>query len=482
VSDEILRARVELLQANVARVGAVMDWLDSRREDLTSISKAGEDREIWDELAEIKRRVQDVDRQVSARMGAEWDEVRTALQPVPVSIGRIEGRLRKLRELGSSVRMRARDLRGTPSERQLGLLARTCSSRLQDVVKALDGTAGEERQPSAISWGLYRTAAQQCRTLFDEYVELLGGLALRDAGFDADLCRIADEVVKVLETNSQLLTIPSGSERQGESPAHLIRIGFPDWSIWALPLVAHEFGHIFLHEALSRDFDDDKVDATKRLCMADAFATLTLGPAFAAAAFLMRLEPSSCTTADPLVARRAATIRASLVKLDELHPTVLPLGELTGTLAQHWSDSVVAAAEAGQPGAAFDDTGAGEVVELVHDTLLPGIVFPVKEWNTIEDWSDALGTGGRIERLGAPDLRFALNAAWVARLGGNGDLVGLGEAALVLCKELLDPVATAGEGSQGNVVRERSTSEAPPPLTPDPLKGTAAFGAGRPDD
>ena len=364
-----------------------MDWLDQQRSEITSISKAGEDQGIWLELGDIKQRVQEVDRQISSKVGPEWDQVRGSLQSVPGSIARIEERLRSLRELGSTVRMRARDLRGTPSERELGRLARRCGTTLQAVAKALDGTPETEPQPSASCWGLYRSAEQLCRTLFAEYVELLGGLALRDAGFDADLCHIADELVKVLETGSQLLTIPAGSERQGESPAQLIRIGFPDWSIWALPLVAHEFGHIFLRAELGRDFDDDSVDAASRLCMADAFATLTLGPAFAASAFLMRLEPSSCTTTDPLVARRAAAIRASLAKLDALDPAVRPLAGLTRDLAQHWSDSVAAAVDPAHAGAAFDDTGADDLVELVYDALPAGMSLPVKEWGTIEDWS-----------------------------------------------------------------------------------------------
>ena len=305
----------------MARVDAVMDWLDQQRSEITSISKAGEDQGIWLELGATsssgcKRSIARSARR-SGRVGPGegFAPIRAGLHR-----GKIEERLRSPRELGSTVRMRARDLRGTPSERELGRLARRCGTTLQAVAKALDGTPETEPQPSASCWGLYRSVEQLCRTLFAEYVELLGGLALRDAGFDADLCHIADELVKVLETGSQLLTIPAGSERQGESPAQLIRIGFPDWSIWALPLVAHEFGHIFLRAELGRDFDDDSVDAASRLCMADAFATLTLGPAFAASAFLMRLEPSSCTTTDPLVARRAAVIRAALAKLDALGP------------------------------------------------------------------------------------------------------------------------------------------------------------------
>ena len=52
--------------------------------------------------------------------------------------------------------------------------------------------------------------------------------------------------------------------------AQLIRLGFPEWSIWSLPLVAREFGHVFARkrERVRADMTEamDQGVATERNC------------------------------------------------------------------------------------------------------------------------------------------------------------------------------------------------------------------------
>lgn len=155
--------------------------------------------------------------------------------------------------------------------------------------------------------------------IFSEYVNFLGGLALRDTGFDENVCRIADELIKdcgqLGYTEWKSLTIPSW---QGAlTLARIIRMGFPEWTIWALPLTAHELGQVIMTDrnirrintyltqevnllgddvAAQRDdpiSDEERKVLTGRVqvCLSDAFAAYAMGPAYACALLLLRLNP-----------------------------------------------------------------------------------------------------------------------------------------------------------------------------------------------
>ena len=93
----------------------------------------------------------------------------------------------------------------------------------------------------------------------------------------------------------------------------LVRLRCCEWTIWTLPLVAHEFGHIVIEEskeisnrietisqahllALQEAFGPGaKTEPLPRAeleeYLADAYATYVMGPAFACAAILLRLNP-----------------------------------------------------------------------------------------------------------------------------------------------------------------------------------------------
>ena len=97
--------------------------------------------------------------------------------------------------------------------------------------------------------------------------------------------------------------------------ARLIRIGFPEWTVWMVPLAAGELGFIFADRY--RDLDTEVIAAAfadvltgragpdgsegepaideeeLRAWVADAFATCVTGPAYVWAAMLLRADPTS---------------------------------------------------------------------------------------------------------------------------------------------------------------------------------------------
>jgi hypothetical protein len=142
------------------------------------------------------------------------------------------------------------------------------------------------------------TAGEKNQLIFSDYVDFLSGLALRDKGWDNSICQIADELIANLLQAKMWdpLTIPSS--HGAVTLAKIIRMGFPEWTIWGLPLAAHELGlvAVSVDDTLGSYIDDQAGDDEElrrqmQVCLADAFATCTMGPAYACAALLLRFNP-----------------------------------------------------------------------------------------------------------------------------------------------------------------------------------------------
>ena len=160
--------------------------------------------------------------------------------------------------------------------------------------------------------------------MFGEYVDLLRGIALRDADFDDNFFEIAERLPALWDRIKgwgpwASLAIPARVERNASTVAYVLRIGFPEWTMWALPLVQHEFGHIVVEAALKGDeavlpSAESHVDAHRLAAtlLADAAATYVTGPSYACAVLLMRLDPVRATRwrrgARPPGRRRAGSV------------------------------------------------------------------------------------------------------------------------------------------------------------------------------
>jgi hypothetical protein len=139
--------------------------------------------------------------------------------------------------------------------------------------------------------------------LFGEYVDFLGGWALRNTGVAHDVCAIADDLIQRFYWvgSGELwhsMAVPARRDATAWTLARIIRLGFPEWTVWAVPLSAHEFGRVVLRlNASLRDdylqqWEDERDRRRLETCLADAFATYAIGPAYAYASLLLRLEPS----------------------------------------------------------------------------------------------------------------------------------------------------------------------------------------------
>lgn len=121
-------------------------------------------------------------------------------------------------------------------------------------------------------WSRYFQIYERSLEIFRENLELLGGLALRDRIQEEYACRFADELISEcaeLVGKPTSFAIPATEDTTEDTLASTLRrvarVTFPDWHLWALPLVAHEYGEVVVRETIlfSRFVDELAQEASK---------------------------------------------------------------------------------------------------------------------------------------------------------------------------------------------------------------------------
>ncbi len=234
-------------------------------------------------------------------------------------------------------------------------------------------------------WGKLAGLDEGARPVQREALEFLGGLLVHEKKLDHEpvsltgveeggpsICDLADEMLRgyVRRTgiNWKARTV-LGKNPFLVTDTEVVRIRFPDWSLWNLPLMAHEFGHLaalatpaFLeYQSLEsgqiteghprpETVRKDAYLLTRRRHLdelfADIFATYTLGPAFICNVILFHLNPSEAYLprgAHPSHQERFQIILQTLREMNEKVRQVYDLEPYTMLLAklnQGWNETV----------------------------------------------------------------------------------------------------------------------------------------------
>jgi hypothetical protein len=297
-----------------------------------------------------------------------------------------------------------------------------------------------EEQGRTLSEANYWDRRDKCDELFSEYVDYLRGVALRSTGLGdehgsiADLFFLADSLPATWNRPGGVtwksLAVPSRVEQNRSTGASVLRIGYPEWTIWALPLLQHEFAHVVIKKNQATLTVTTRAD---RAMLADALAGLVTGPAYACAELLLRLDPAAVGKGQRDPALRSAVILETL-RVCAAAAGDAALAHLAERLREEWRDAVVDAK--GDPealAAALANPDVAAVIERAARFLgfgeLTGDQLPVwaKRWATVVTWSQNLaadppvtpdvsaiaGTNGDVSAINA----LVLDAAWLARVG-----------------------------------------------------------------
>lgn len=340
------------------------------------------------------------------------------------------------------------------------------------------------------AWRHYAEVYEQCQKFFGECLEVIGGLALRGSGLEEErLYQVADELMTTCTVESTRMfaslspTVPALPETLIKTMARIIGLRFPEWTIWTLPFTAHELGHVVMCEDKElQGFVVRQVEAwtngsTKKRAenhlqefLADAFATYTMGPAYACAVILLRFNPSAAHLDDdehPGDAKRAYVVRTMLRKMNDQAGLDSPYDDVLERLTSAWQATLASAGqphELGAPDAQRLDKLIDAVWMEFDEWLRDTAIYPHSEkdygWVIAEKWSRTwhrqLEEGQRLDIQEVSKnnkLRDVLNAAWLCRLDyvnkleeESEKIEQIAEAAHRLCEEIRKKRAAPSPG------------------------------------
>ena len=296
-------------------------------------------------------------------------------------------------------------------------------------------------QSLALAWNVFRQNRKDCNELLNECFGFLEGALLRSSGLDLGICKIADAIVDRLSdyTYPWNRFVIVAEESFFADMTEIIRLQFPEFTIWNLPIIGHEFGHFVgrqLRNSIKPDLFKMIVNAEGKRDLnsqdetflyeqfADLFATYALGPAFACTSLFLAFKPAKDTDGreHPSDAKRAYFILQTLERMNGKED-LSPYRNIIERLSESWQKNQEAA---GVITPLLPETISmlqGRLNHLYHalDENLLGVKYSADGWHQICVLADGFlekSVGELVEELvthenALPDI---LNIAWVCRI------------------------------------------------------------------
>lgn len=313
------------------------------------------------------------------------------------------------------------------------------TKELRRELQQLAGHLDPSGNPEDLEWGWrgYGVLQERTSVLFGECMQLVGGFAIRREGLDQRVCELADKLLEqcsVIGGNRpyRFITVPAGGDLPPVSRVRgALPIRVPDWTVWTLPLVLHEFaGEVINEEPSWRSFLDGWVDTAgegQRLarpqlmaCLADALATWIGGPAYACATLLLTFAPDQ----GAWVGERARVILGTLALQERGAPAQTRIEEMRAawdSALQHLSDARAVAEEV--------DAALATITDSLPRLVPPYAAYTGRDWaesdRIAREWTDRIQAGIPLDlQASTSSIRNLLNAAWLCRLTGGEDAAG----------------------------------------------------------
>ena len=354
---------------------------------------------------------------------------------------------------------------------QVSLEAQTILFAIDDFEEALDNGMDPD-----MAWKRYRTLRDRAQRACRDCFELVGGFALREKLLESDDAdRLLDrrvtavtEAIALVCRNAYddlqgMLAMPAPTDAVSRTMARIVRARFPDWTVWTLPAAAYEYAHAVLSEippiqdaiatecrhrvrgeglterSLKGKRRAEQLQAQLVMLYADAFAARVMGPAYASAMIVLRLDPlRSETNATPSDRDRAATI---LEVIHRAYPasaggavgaqTDAPWRFVRAKVTPLWADLCTNTGTTASKKAANGDTADARAEGFVkrnwralRDGIMPAALYPYSAFES-ECWQCAIALADhwkkqlKDEPSEEPEIRGfrdILNAAWICRV------------------------------------------------------------------
>ncbi len=450
MSHEMLRGRLDQLRRSIREVESLVDMLEGSRKAVRDTKQAV-----------ATARLQAADLIGATSLGPLTDMVKELRQrQTDYDLGTVD-RVLKLLD-GLSIGLPALDATLAQASRDLDRLVHryvpfgelkqrisSTTTNLQNQISALekkfeaDGTAPFE---------LWREYSQEvlpvANVLFSEYIDLLGGVSIRDRGLSIgaleqvcrldELCKMADlhasnELRQCIDWADAMFTVPS-RDPAGHVPSWpVMRLGFAQWSIWGLPLEGHEFGKVVTGQPNGR-LDKWKEELAAfdayglRLLVADVIGAWAEGPAYACALCLLSLDPrdgvgqeqQKVTAADRALLVELCLTNQIVAETPMLTPEAVDIGhgylEFVQQVMTRWRTALHGTETARSTSELL--LGLYERVRRDFRLQRP---FGVDDWDRAK-YAWKLLQSGQVIPVDPPvGIRHLLNAAWYARCSEQVD-------------------------------------------------------------
>lgn len=336
---------------------------------------------------------------------------------------------------------------------------------------SLDGELSDE-------WKGLEECSNNCSDLFREYLAYFEGAMLRSSPLDSnEICQVADALLYHLSYWSDVkwdrFTIMAAEGESFAEMTEIIRVRFPEFNIWRLPLVAHEFGHYAMSRisydkqypfrdiargAIVReeeDFDPEKQAERKKKShlqeiFSDVFATYVIGPAYASTMILLSLNPRdnlACVDGitHPSHNKRVYCILKMLEEMSRQHKEY---SGIIGYLKEIWQMNLESVGYSALSNELEKD--CGKAVDRCNEVLTKTLSeVKYNGWMRTEDLMEELNP----KRESSPELNRectlpdVMNAAWRCRIkyanqngkGENSIMVKkINNLALDLCRKVIE--------------------------------------------
>ncbi len=287
-----------------------------------------------------------------------------------------------------------------------------------------------------------------------EVLDFLGGVLVRRQGLDQGVCAVAEALLCEFAVRTGVNWASRavlGRNPLFSEPTGMIRLRFPDWDIWNLPLLAHEFGHVTalatpaFRDLLARELavatqghpDAANWTETERQAyssererhlhefFADSFAVYCLGPAFVYDVGLLQFNPVAAHFPrgdHPTHAERMIVILRVLERMNQEEAVDAydagPYAAVLARMRDWWQEAMSAPSDEFRQTAQFLKLKATDLAGKIHDLLdryyRLGAQYRAEEWSRAEAEASRLLQGDL--DLTQRNLRELLNLGWAARV------------------------------------------------------------------
>ncbi|WP_157245823.1 hypothetical protein [Nonomuraea typhae] len=410
---EILATRLTYLEAAMKYIDETLNEVLVRRTWLHEV--LGREQEAIDELARIGTTV----REELKRDRGEFSELKSDV--LKTSLRVLDDRIKQAKAASDEVRTLVEPAKFDQQDAHEKALRVECG-KLRGEVRKLRARMDRGDDLHGI-WQSYSTAiVDAAERIYDDYVAFIAGLAMRDANIAKDVSAASDLLLTKIPGQDRALTVPARSVAC--NLPGLVRMGFPEWTVWGVPLVGREAGTSFFQhsEAMAvRQLLDPPLEPEEELLAADAVAAYIIGPAYARAMFTLRLRPDAPEAETPSDLQRAEVILAVL-ELCSHKDGQSRFPDHVAELAALWDKLLEEFHLSPRP------ESRPPLAEKIFDALVTARIRGIRaiSWEDVQTCAKQLRTGGRLPPLEKPSdlVVILLNAGWIARKDLKPDSVG----------------------------------------------------------